>query len=426
MGKRGKRHQGDPDVHHESGLSISIPAVDEKFLLFLEMLFSVMLITLFLLICDIRVGLFFVFAFGGILVLAYGLRYLTARRIRIRQEIVNGMGAKGEKLTCRVLLTNRLPFFSAPITFDYAWGNVWETEGAEEPFCLKPFEKQSFLLSCTIPEAGNIPCGIDGVNVCDFFRLFEEIRVPVSEHLSFRVLPELDERPQADRNLEELLESAVKNASGDNDVQISPRAGMNNGYPGVEARPYQPGDSLKKVHSKLSARTDELMIRIDEPRVTMGAQILLLGALPTLGKKMPGLLGFFQEKAVEEEYPLRTALLERTLRLCALFLSKDQAADVIFPVCREKDCEWVSVNVREPSDLAVLQEALSGFRGDDYVTGKAFDPASGLNLLSSGALLVLAISAKQPGLETLRDYISKTGISADVYFESTGERGQLP
>ena len=425
MGKRRKRHQGDPDLHHESGLSNAVPAPDRGLRFFLELLFSGMLIALFLLICDIRVGLFFVLAFGGTMDLAFALRTLTARKILIRQEMVTEMGAKGEKLTCRVLFTNRLPFFSAPITLEYAWGNVWDTEGAEEPFCLRPLEKKTITLSCTIPEAGSIPCGIDAVVVRDFFRLFDGIRVPVEERLSFRVLPELDERPQADRELEELLESAVKNASGDNDVQISPRAGEMNGYPGVETRPYEPGDSLKKVHSKLSARTDELLVRIDEPRVTMGAQILLLGSLPSYGPKAPGLIGLFQEKSMESDYTLRTALLERALRLCALFLSKDQAADVVFPVSRGKDCEWVRMTVREPSDLGILQEALSGFQGDDAVSGKGFDPAPGLSLLSAGALLVLAISPKQEQMAVIRDHVKKMGISADVFYESTGERGQL-
>jgi len=129
---------------------------------------------------------------------------------------------------------------------------------------LGPFEKKVVTMEYTAKSRGVGEVGVSGIWLKDYINIF---RIPLSinddeEKVTgeVTVLPRLVSlKPTSSI----LLGSSESFKQEDSDT-----ANMNlfswNGEPGYEFREYMPGDSLHKVHWKLSARNETLMVRKDE------------------------------------------------------------------------------------------------------------------------------------------------------------------
>jgi uncharacterized protein (DUF58 family) len=108
---------------------------------------------------------------------------------------------------------------------------------------------------------GKINVAVGEVRVRDLFSFFEA-RLDDSARLAIAVMPidaEFEDKPRVAENAVDELESPQKDQTGDETVDI---------------RAYMPGDSLKSVHWKLSAKKDELFVR--EKGETKGDRAVLL------------------------------------------------------------------------------------------------------------------------------------------------------
>lgn len=108
--------------------------------------------------------------------------------------------------------------------------------------------------------------GIKKCYIWDFLRIrkFEVLRTDKSLRL-VGVIPEYLETPEAREKLTMILQEY----SDMNEYDDSPfeKSGSFNGFPGYEHREYIPGDPVKRINYKLSARRDELYVRLSELQI---------------------------------------------------------------------------------------------------------------------------------------------------------------
>lgn len=134
---------------------------------------------------------------------------------------------------------------------------------------------------------GPIRVALQEVWVYDLFRMFKK-KIPVSGEERLVVMPELYRAPVllTERTRDFLVESEEydKKKSGDDPAEV------------FQIREYRGGDRLQSVHWKLSARTEELMVK--EYSLPVGCAVLFFLDMEYRPEEMYGWLDEFLEAAL--------------------------------------------------------------------------------------------------------------------------------
>lgn len=150
---------------------------------------------------------------------------------------------------------------------------------------LGPFEKKVIIMEYTAKSRGVGEIGVKGVWLRDYINLVRLSMLKNSTEERFTgevtVLPRLVNLKPTSKILLGTSES-IKQESSE-----TPTTNMFNwnGEPGYEFREYMPGDPLHKVHWKLSARTETLMVRKDEGRGISKKRLILDPYIKLIQKK---------------------------------------------------------------------------------------------------------------------------------------------
>lgn len=193
-------------------------------------------------------------------------------RLHIGQQ-VEGCVRKGERVPGRLKLENEdlllmsgivLNFYTDTCRIIQKSGDV-ETaiEQKTESFAILPRQRKEMELILTCKYRGTYPVGVKSVSVTDFFGLFT-ITYNMPEQSRVTVLPRILSLEQIQPQLEK--RSLKKNRAAA--VRLSE-------MPGFELRKYIPGDSLRRVHWKNSARMGELLVRKQLPQEHSGLVVIM-------------------------------------------------------------------------------------------------------------------------------------------------------
>jgi len=124
------------------------------------------------------------------------------------------------------------------------------------------------------------------------------------------------------------------------------------GFPGYEHRDYVPGDSLKSINWKLSAKRDRLLVRKPEAYAG-GDQILILDALKA--ERTRG-IGFENKPDLSVKLHEQTAM--ESMLTVARVLSKQEILYRVY-VCFER--EWRIIEIRGEEEIQNLRYALTEY-----------------------------------------------------------------
>jgi uncharacterized protein (DUF58 family) len=138
-----------------------------------------------------------------------------------------------------------------------------------------------------------------------------------------------------------IVKNTVNDLKFDNETEETEESStpfVQGGYPGYTHREYSPGDPLKRINWKLSAKRDELYVRADDEVESMRQTI-------TLDPKK-GSARIYDERAVESVLGLAMALVKDGFKTSVWYL---------------KDGEFVQFECTEPFDLIELQRLFAEY-----------------------------------------------------------------
>jgi uncharacterized protein (DUF58 family) len=167
-----------------------------------------------------------------------------------------------------------------------------------------------------------------------------------------------------------IVKSTVNELKFDNeteDTEESATPFVQGGYPGYTHREYNPGDPLKRINWKLSAKRDELYVRADDEVESVRQTIVL--------DPVGGAARIYNERAVESVLGLAMALVKDGFKTTVWFMW---------------DGEFLQYDCAEPFDLTELQRLFA-----EYDFGKADKTVripSDLIIAAKGASSVLFVS----------------------------------
>lgn len=226
---------------------------------------------LFALFCSGRGGYFML----GMLVLApiFSVIYTAVawRFIKISAECDRKIISKGSDVNLIFYLKNN---FFLPLPMLSIWYSTCAgLEGAMFPLVvfMTPFEESSYEVTITGTYAGKATVEIKDAQLCDFMGLYKKNIKVKNNYFEIGVIPDIPEIESDNQKLQQLLIGAQGEKELEETLDIS--AGTFGGFPGYEHREYQPGDPIKRINYKLSARKNELYVRLDEKQAKASLRI---------------------------------------------------------------------------------------------------------------------------------------------------------
>lgn len=192
---------------------------------------------------------------------------------------------RGEDVTLNVQVSRRGWIPLAPMWLELSGVSGAGDAAGSQMMQLRPGRSQTLQLSFHAAHVGAIHPGIQSVTLSDFFGVCTIRQKPQVDGGELLVLPQLfDIAP-------------LRLSSGEMGAEAMARASEDVTNP-TDVRSYQPGDPMKKIHWKLSARKQEALVRRFEDPVQPDALVLLDCAEPP------------KQADPEEDADLRDALIE--------------------------------------------------------------------------------------------------------------------
>lgn len=243
----------------------------------------------FLLLCAVSMGNRMYLLLSLIIAIAWALAYVSVRMAEKSVKVDHGLSAmkvnRGDSVAMEVSVSHKSVLPIAPVslkmraTSNTPAGTIHLTELGHRT--------QKVAYRFMAEHVGSMFPGVESFTVSDVFGLFKKEHKPESAGNELLVLPvPFDVEP-------------LTFAAGDMGVETMKRAMEDPSSPS-DFRGYQPGDPLKRIHWKMSARKREVMIRQFEEPALPDALVLMDTSPPQLPPDIDPLkVGFLQDAVLE-------------------------------------------------------------------------------------------------------------------------------
>lgn len=194
----------------------------------------------------------YMFLYTMLLLPAFSVLYtlIIYMRFKLGQDLDKRFVTKGDRVSFLFSINNEdfllYPYLKVSL---YGSDTIFENQYQIRNFSLPPFSGRNYAFELQCNYRGNYEIGIDSVEIEDFFGLIK-LRYNVGEPKYVTVYPKIVYLEKFHLRTDFMSEvHSMLNTRDEDMTTIS------------EIRKYQYGDSMKRIHWKLTARTQELMVR---------------------------------------------------------------------------------------------------------------------------------------------------------------------
>lgn len=300
----------------------------------LAYLFTVTISVLFMLFLDGPGGSYLLIALAIGLFISLGVFIWTMKTLSVRVEVSEDILNKNDVLKVNVVLKKQGFLPSCLVKFSFSSSPHFSSDEKRD-FCTIIFGQDDFgTEKCfTAVFFGNGKVGINGVTVSDYLGIFS-YNIAGSDFLrGIRIYPEIPDISGRDSFARSLTDAV----SFDDSEETSQSMVSINGVPGYDHRKYVPGDNLKLINWKLSAKRGELLVRQLEG--TGGSEQVFVLVRDDL---------YFEESQLAAEAMLGLAMI---------FAKAELPLRVVL---YQDDC-WQDISVKNPPDLFQLRYKMTDY-----------------------------------------------------------------
>lgn len=336
---------------------------------------SIALAIIFALYCSGRVGWFLVLTFLLAPVLSLLFTGFFKKNILITCDFEKPLCAKGETCELLIKVKNRFLLPTPTILIDIQDSPRLNSPDKVYSLSVLPFSTVTFPVLLKAGICGTSMVGIREVRLKDYLHLFTfktKLKdYPLSE---IAVVPEVAIVSAEEDFIRETVTASME--CGESEETVESTSFIFGGFPGYDHREYVPGDPLKRMNWKLSAKRDKLFVRLDEEAATTSVSVLLDSYLSIEKEDLlhmeadlyeygdiEELTAKIAENAVETALGISRVLLSRNLSVTFYYKNKDGF------VCHHLHNEdYFPPLVQELAHYAFSEE-LSGDRFPEEVLG---------------------------------------------------------
>lgn len=239
-------------------------------------IFAMIFAIIFGLFLDANVGWFILLTLILAPLLSVTFAWLSGRTLQISCKIEDTLLSKGDVCTMKVVISNKSIFPTPPVSIRLTNDAGIRSDRKEILVSVLPKGSQSFQVDFLAKICGSSIIGVEDVKVTDYLGLFS-FGVKKQDYLSLQkevaVIPDIAEFSARDDNLLKVMQSSLHSDDGDETVEASSFAF--GGFPGYDNREYVPGDPLKRINWKQSAKKNKLLVRLDDEMASRAIHIVL-------------------------------------------------------------------------------------------------------------------------------------------------------
>jgi uncharacterized protein (DUF58 family) len=232
------------------------------------------------------------------------------KAIKVTAAVSQATLFKTEKTILKITVKNRTIIPAADVRIKLIspdMGLNADTEKSIVSFSVAGRAEETHEIEYEAAIWGQYKIGIESVRLGDFLGIFS-LPWSVSGQRDFEVciFPNIIEIPPEELIISSALEAIYDDEAEETTEQLIPFGG----FPGYNHRDYEPGDPIRRINWKLSAKRDKLLLRLDDEAETPEINICLTG--------------FDEDRERQEE------AVETTLGLADLFVKLEIKVKVHF------------------------------------------------------------------------------------------------
>ncbi len=235
-------------------------------------IFAMVFAFIFGMFCNADVGWFILLTLILAPLMSVFMARIAARLLDASILLEEEVLSKGDTCHMTVSLTNHSVFPTPPVEIFLTNEAGVRSECAQLLCSVKPKATNRFQVSFCAKISGKSDVGITEIRITDYLGLFS---FPVNRihydalKKKVAVIPNVAELSARDDNLVKVMQASLHMDDSDDTVESSSYSF--GGFPGYDNRDYVPGDPLKRVNWKQSAKRNKLLVRLDDE---MSSQVI--------------------------------------------------------------------------------------------------------------------------------------------------------
>ncbi len=325
---------------------------------------ALMLAIIFALYISANVGWFILIA----LILALGLSVFFAclSRKMITVQFDNQFSkdsevkllAKGEWYEINVIVKNKSIFPTTPIGLEVLNGEGIKSDDKNIIVSVMPLSQTEVKIRYKASICGPARIGINKVKVTDYLGILSlELKNIYYEELQSKVavIPDIGDVSVKDDRIIKVMQISMH--ADDSEDTVEATINTFGGFPGYDSREYVPGDPIKRINWKQSAKRDKLLVRLDDEIASQSVSIVLDSVYKKSCVNPSVMSGLSQYKyCLEEDIIPKIAeeAIENVLGIAKILILSNYKVDIFvaekgkykkYSVETEKDIESVRVEL---------------------------------------------------------------------------------
>ena len=239
-------------------------------------IFAMIFAVIFALFLDANVGWFMLIALIMAPLLSVFFAWLSAGCVAVSCEMDEALLSKGDSYHMNVCVQNRSIFPTPPLTIALTNEAGVRSENPKMLVSVLSGASQNFEIVFKAKICGKSGVGIEEIRATDYFGLFSFPLKKVdcdSLKKNVAVIPDIAEISARDDKLVKAIQTSRH--ADDSDDTVESAAFAFGGFPGYESRDYVPGDPLKRINWKQSAKRNRLLVRLDDEIASQSINVVL-------------------------------------------------------------------------------------------------------------------------------------------------------
>lgn len=322
-------------------------------------LLAVALSVAFALYINGRIGWFVTAIIVGAPVLSLILTLFFTNRVSCEYDPQPAVLCKGDKYKLHISFKNSFILPSPPVAVELK--SSVRMRCGDKILCLfiPPKGEKELCAEFCAYICGGSHIGIQRITVKDYLGIFTFTPKSLSaakKLAEISVMPDISEISSENT----IIRKAVALSAYSDDSENTADTGLMTltGFPGYEHRAYQPGDPLKRINWKLSAKRAHMLVRLDDHLSDSSITIILDSV-----SDEKGILKNRYSGSSSEDKELYTAgicekCIESSLGITYTFLKKNYSVTY----CMNYKNNWEEYAVSDELDLELLRQRLAAYK----------------------------------------------------------------